>query len=77
MCENNQEKEWKDVSGNKRSIVWKYFQIHSKNSKKLRCIVCKEQLNFNSSTSTLRYHIVNIHNIVSHLYKPLTSLKYN
>ena len=57
----------------KVSYVWNFFkkENYNKETKKVKCELCKEDVNYtlNCSTGSLRHHLVHIHNLCDNNYK--------
>ena len=58
----NDEKIW-IFDKKKSSGVWKHIKINAKNKKEVLCIHCETELKYLGSTTSLGYHLRNVHKI--------------
>ena len=54
---------WIPPGRDKRSGVWKDFLVSSESSARVKCKHCDKELTYHSSTSSMKYHLQQKHNI--------------
>ena len=70
MASNDDKDEWaRPKLAVFKSVVWTYFNVSKKDSKKVQCTICGKNMKWNKSTSTLQRHVNNVHPLAVTLKK--------